>query len=165
MKLDDTWLTTKLEEFNFEDPSVDPNEFATDLCKFMMENKALGLAANQVGFPIRVCAINCEPKLVMYNPRIVYYNDEYNVATEGCLSSEALLIKIRRPSSVRVRYFDPSGEMMARTFSGDIARVIQHEIDHLDGIDFTQRATSIHLKEAKRKMKIHKRKLKKMRLL
>lgn len=158
-------LHKKLDDFDFNNPPVDPEVLAKDLYDFMKENNGLGLAANQVGLEHRVCVINCEPVLAMYNPEIVYYNSKHNVLTEGCLSQPNLIVRIRRPQSVRVRYYNASGELITKVFEGMMARVVQHEIDHLNGIDYTDRASDINLKNAKRKYKLMRRTLNKLERL
>lgn len=165
VSIEDKNYNTELENFDFSG-SVDAVQLSKDLHETMKALGGAGLAANQLGLPHRVAVFATNPTpLTMYNPKIVYYNDEYKVDAEGCLSHPHLSIKIRRPSVVRVRYQDENGQMKADTFNGFLAKVVQHEVDHLNGIDFMDRASDFHLKEARRKMKLHIRKLKKMRLI
>jgi peptide deformylase len=160
VQIDNKYLHDKIEPFDFENPPRDAIELASELSDFMVEKGGLGLAANQVGLNHRLCIINTQDqgKLAMYNPRIVFYSDDHRVETEGCLSDEFMLVKVRRPLACRVRWHTPQGEQMAHTFSGMISRVIQHEIDHLDGIYFTQRASEINLKKARQRRQNLKKK-------
>lgn len=160
MQIDHKYLYNEMEPFDFENPPCDAVQLANELSDFMVEKGGLGIAANQVGLNHRLCIINTEDegKLVMYNPRIVFYSDDYSVKTEGCLSDEFMLAKVRRPNGCRVRWHTPQGEQKAYTFSGMISRVIQHEIDHLDGVYFTQRVADVNLKKAqKRRDKLKKK--------
>jgi peptide deformylase len=158
---DDETYNSVLDKFDFNDPPIDPVELAKDLQDIMVEKNGLGLAANQVGLPYRVAVFNCAPeKLTMYNPSIVYYNEDYSVAEEGCLSHPGFFVKIRRPSTIRVRYQDETGEFKALTLSDLMARAVQHEVDHLNGIDFLERASKINIERAKARDKKMKRKAK-----
>jgi peptide deformylase len=135
-------------EFDFSNPPVDPIQLSVDLCDTLISHSALGLAANQVGLTYSVFAIKTEPMIVCFNPKIVDSSEEQVYLNEGCLSYENLGIKIKRPGSIRVRYTEPNGETVTKKFTGMTARVFQHEFDHLQGINFKQRANKIHLEKA-----------------
>lgn len=158
---DNEQFKSKLEDFDFQG-DVDPVELANDLREIMEANRGVGLAANQVGLDHRVCVFATDPPLTMYNPNIVYYNDNHEIAEEGCLTHPGLFIKVRRPNGIRVRYKDENGVLQTNVFNGQLARIIQHEVDHLNGIDFLERASNIHLQQAKRKQKLYQRKVKKL---
>ena len=79
---------------------------------------------------------------------------------EGCLTYPGLFVKIRRPDWIEVEFEDENGEKHSDTFEGLMCRVFQHEMDHMDGIDFTSRAKRMDLNIAKRKLKRGKLKLK-----
>ena len=154
MELNPTYLLEKCEEFDFKNPFFDPVEFAKKLVEFMYENNGLGLAANQVGVPYRIFAMRGQPEnFVCFNPRIVGESSKKIVLEEGCLSYPRLVVKVKRPEFVRVRFQAPNGEMMTKTFTGMTARVFQHEYDHLDGIRFFDRANKFHKDQAMRKFK------------
>jgi peptide deformylase len=156
---------SELEDFNFNEPPIDPVELAKDLHETMNALNGAGMAANQVGLNHRVAVFATEPPLTMYNPKITYYNNEYKVEPEGCLTYPGLYVKIRRPDSIRVRWQDENGEMQAQAFDYPMAKVIQHEVDHLNGIDFVERASKINLDVAKKKWKKLKSKFKKAGML
>jgi peptide deformylase len=156
---------SELEDFDFSEPPLDPKELAEELHDTMRTLNGAGLAANQVGLPHRVAVFATEPPLTMYNPKITYYNDEYKVETEGCLTYPGLYVKIRRPSVVRVKWQDENGEMQASAFVYPLAKIIQHEVDHLNGIDFTDRASKINLESGRKKWKKMKTKFKKAGML
>jgi len=141
----DPILVTKMENFSFSNPPVDPYELARDLVQFMYDNNGIGLAANQVGLPYRVFAMRGHPQnFVCFNPRIVQPSAQQIILEEGCLTYPGLLVKIKRPQHVRVRFTMPNGEVRTDTFIGMTARIFQHELDHLDGVKFFDRANRYH---------------------
>jgi peptide deformylase len=149
VKYPHTFLTTPCEEFNFMDPPGDPNELTVGLLQIMNEYKAVGLAANQVGIPLRVFVMRGYPEnYVCFNPKIVYYSDEKETLEEACLSFPGINVKVKRAKSIRVRFQTPSGETTTKTFDGLTARVFQHELDHLDGKLFFNRANRFHRDKA-----------------
>jgi peptide deformylase len=149
---DDPILTRECDNFDFSNPPFDPVEFAQELVKHMYEWNAIGLAANQVGVPYRVFAMRGAPEnFVCYNPRVVQPSDQTIVLEEGCLSYPGLFVKIKRPQHVRVRFSLPNGDVRTETFTGMSARTFQHELDHVDGIRFYDRANRYHRDQAFKK--------------
>jgi peptide deformylase len=141
----DPILKKPCEEFNFKNPPFDPVEFAHELVKFMYDCNGYGLSANQVGVPYRVFAMRGAPQnFVCYNPRLVMPSTEQIYLEEGCLSYPNLFVKIKRHRHVKVRFSTPNGDVRTETFTGMTARCFQHELDHLDGKVFYQRANQIH---------------------
>lgn len=107
----------------------------------MDEAHGLGLAAPQVGVSLRVLIYKIEEHLrVLINPKIISMRGEQLDPPEGCLSIPGLQGRVRRAMEVRVKAFDPRGKPVSRRATDLEARVIQHEIDHLDGILFLDRA-------------------------
>jgi len=154
MKLDNKYLNEICEEFDFTDPPFDPVDFAQNLVKFMYENNGLGVAANQVGNPYCIFAMRGSPEnFVCFNPKIVKPSESQIVLEEGCLSYPGLVVKIKRPQHIRARFTTPNGDTITRQFTGMTARVFQHELDHLDGIKFYDRANKFHRDQAMRKWK------------
>jgi len=112
---------------------------APDLEDFLHEatlrNKGLAVAANQVGVKASAFFMKIEQKkLFMINPRIVDQSIETVVMTEGCLSIPGVVWHVARPREVAVEAYDSFGRKFEYEASGLEARVIQHEIDHLDGL-------------------------------
>ena len=152
VKKDNPILSTACESFDFANPPFDPIEFAHEIMKFMYENNGLGLAANQIGVPYRIFAMRGAPEnFVCFNPKVVGVSNDEIVLEEGCLTYPGLLVKIKRPSMVRVRFDTPNGGTETRQFIGMSARVFQHEMDHLDGIKFFERANKFHKDKAFKK--------------
>ena len=115
--------------------------------------RTVGIAAPQIGAPWRVCVVNCtghkkvpDPHgpLVLINPRIVA-SEGAEVGREGCLSLPEITANVRRPTSVAVKFLDLNGDEQHLSAEGFEARVILHEIDHLDGVLILDRVASITL--------------------
>jgi peptide deformylase len=110
----------------------------------MYESRGVGLAANQVDLPLRLFVVNLQAdpdegeELVFVNPVISRPkgNDELE---EGCLSFPGLQCQVKRPASVQLHAFDLQGNEMKGEINGFLARVVQHELDHLDGVLFIDR--------------------------
>lgn len=153
VKPDSEILKQKTENFNFIEPPVDPIQLAKDLYETLMSTKYLGLAAPQVGLPYRVFALRTQPGIVCFNPRVVDESSEELVLDEMCMSFLHLAVPIKRPKKIKVRYFEPNGNVKTETFDGMTARYFLHELDHLNGILYTERANKIHVERAMRKKK------------
>lgn len=150
----DPILTTPCEPFNFLKPQFNPIKFAHEIIAFMYEQNGIGLAANQVGVPYRVFAMRGAPEnFVCINPKIVDVSEEQIVLEEGCLTYPNLLVKIKRPKNIKVRFSTPNGDTRTETFHGITARIYQHELDHLDGLIFYNKANKFHRDQAFRKWK------------
>lgn len=131
------FLLTPLEPFDFNNPPVDPIQLAIDLAETMLFHNGLGLAANQCGLPYRLCVVRSDPIIAMFNPKLVDWSEDFDVLDEGCLSFPNLLVKVRRPKRIRVRYTRPNGETVTERYAGMTARIMCHEISHLNGKLFT----------------------------
>lgn len=106
----------------------------------MQEANGAGLAAPQVGESLRICTIQNEGEIFVFiNPQITTYSREKEICEEGCLSFPGKYINIKRPKRVKVRFIDAKGNKIKLKADGLLARIIQHEVDHLDGIVFIER--------------------------
>ena len=152
----DPILRQVIEPFDFSNPPTDPIQLAHDLAETMLYNNGLGLSANQMGLPYRAFAIKAEKIIVCFNPKIVDVSEETLYLEEGCLSYPNLYIKVKRPTTIKIRYTEPNGNTLTQTFTGLTARVIQHEFDHMEGINYKQRANRIHLEQAMKNKKLGK---------
>lgn len=154
VRANDPILKNVCEEFDFSNPPFDPIEFSKELIKFMYDNKGIGLAANQIGVPYRVFAMRGTPEnFVCFNPKIVRYSEQQISLEEGCLSYPGLIVKVKRPQHIRCRFQTPMGETLTKQFTGMTARVFQHELDHLDGVIFYNKANRLHREQALKKWK------------
>lgn len=152
LSLNDRFLHNICDSFDFSNDQHDSINLSNCLNTLCHQLNGVGLAANQVGLNLRVIAVKGIDSC-LFNPHIVSSSDELEMMEEGCLSFPGLAVKIKRPKSIRVRYQEASGEVKTNTFVGLTSRIIQHEIDHLDGILFYTRANLFHKEQAMRKWK------------
>lgn len=142
-------------KFDFIVPAFEPIQFAQDLIKCLYDNSGLGLAANQVGVQYQIFAMRGLPEnYVVFNPRIVDESKETITLEEGCLTYPGLYVKVKRPRHIRARFQTPNGETKTETFTGMSARVFQHELDHLKGVIFYNKANRFHRDQAMRKWRL-----------
>lgn len=128
----------------------------TRMGELMNDALGVGLAATQLGVLHRVLVYRVQqdsPVAALINPEIEWRGEEEEIAEEGCLSLPAVLVDVERPIHVRVRALDEQGEPVVVEASGLEARVIQHEIDHLDGVLILDRTTRDQRKEAMRALR------------
>lgn len=121
--------------------------------RIMEDALGIGLAATQIGKLQRVLVYRVEPDSpinAVVNPVIEWAGDELETAEEGCLSLQGVLVDVERPLHVRVSGRDEHGEPITIEASGLEARVLQHEIDHLDGILILDRTSRDQRKQALR---------------
>jgi len=124
--------------------------------EIMNDALGVGLAATQLGVIHRLLVYRVQPDApvnALINPEIDWTGSEEEIAEEGCLSLPAVLVDVERPIHVRVRGLDEHGEPIMVEASGLEARVIQHEIDHLDGVLILDRTTRDQRKEAMRALR------------
>lgn len=116
----------------------------------MEADRGIGLAAPQVGRSIRVFVIETEEdgKRVFVNPEIVATSPELVDYEEGCLSFPGLYFNVKRPASVTIQAFTEKGRPFTLTADGIVARVVQHEYDHLDGKLYIDRVTPLRRQRA-----------------
>jgi len=149
----DPILKTKCTEFDFAYPPTNPETLSISLLQTMIKYKGLGLAANQVGLKYRVFVMGSgDTWYSCFNPVIIGMSGE-EVKEEGCLSHPGLLLHIKRASVVNLKYFDHKGVEKTDTFTGLTAKIIQHEMMHLDGLSFTDMVPKVTLQRAQGKIK------------
>lgn len=149
-------------DFNNKDPK-EAEFLAFSLMETLNKKKGLGLSANQVGIPYRVCAVNMGDKIwIMFNPQIIEKSETPADYAEGCLSYPGLYLKLSRPNHIKIKFQAIGGQELTQEFDGLTAVCVQHEIDHLDGVLFTDKVSPIKLDQAKRKIKQNLKKIKKM---
>jgi peptide deformylase len=124
--------------------------------ELMNDALGVGLAATQLGVLHRLLVYRVQqqaPVVALINPEVEWHGDEEEIAEEGCLSLPAVLVDVERPVHVRVRAMNEDGEEIVVEATGLEARVIQHEIDHLDGVLILDRTTRDQRKEAMRALR------------
>ena len=122
----------------------------------MSDALGVGLAAPQLGVSQRLLVYRVGPDaplIALVNPALEWASDEEEVMEEGCLSLPSVHVDVERPVHVRVRGRDEEGDERLVEASGLEARVIQHEIDHLDGVLILDRASREQRKEAIRALR------------
>ena len=143
---------------------------AADMLEMMYEKNGIGLAGNQVGIPQKIVVIDIEPPededgnplplttpgemellpkmpIALINPKILSTSDDLTDFDEGCLSVPKLYANVKRPSRVVLQTQLIDGTTLTAECGGLLARVLQHELDHLDGIVFVQKADEADYKE------------------
>jgi len=146
---------------------------AADMLETMVDAQGVGLAAPQVGQALRMAVIDVshDPKCVTYlkvngqdaalesimplvfiNPEIEF-GQQKESEIEGCLSIQELRAEVRRPEAVKVKLTQLDGQVLELETDGLLARALQHEIDHLNGVLFVDRLTSVGKLSAKKKLK------------
>jgi peptide deformylase len=128
-----------------------------DMLETMYVAPGIGLAAPQVGEAVRVIVADASREgeekqpLRMANPEILWHSDELATYNEGCLSLPEHYADVTRPAEIRVRYLDQDNESRTLEAKGLLATVIQHEMDHLDGVLFVD-----HISPLKRNIILRK---------
>ena len=131
--LGDKVLTQRAKRVDRVDDTI--RNFCASMVDTMLENEGIGLAANQVGILKRIVVILIDDHpVVMINPEILEFSDQICEMGEGCLSIPGEYLQIIRPETIKVKYRNTKGMPCINTYSGLTSRVIQHEVDHLDGI-------------------------------
>jgi peptide deformylase len=124
--------------------------------ELMHDALGVGLAATQLGVLHRVLVYRAypeDPLTALINPVIEWRSEELEIAEEGCLSLPGVHVEVERAARVRVRAQDPQGDALEVEADGLTARVIQHEVDHLDGVLILDRISREARKEAMRAMR------------
>lgn len=127
----------EITEFNDE-----LNQLVEDMYETMYNANGVGLAAPQIGKGIRLFVIDAEPmdeellkgaKMVFVNPLRINEEGEKWPFEEGCLSLPGIREEVKRPKMISIKFQNLKGEEIVKTFDGILARVVQHEYDHLEG--------------------------------
>jgi len=164
----DPVLKKKAKEIDQEYPKL--SELLDNMFDTMYNAHGVGLAAPQIGLPIRLFLVDAEPfadddelseeesealkgfKKVFINATIVEETGEEWAFTEGCLSIPEVREDVFRKETIKINYFDENFKEHTETFSGLAARVIQHEYDHIEGILFTDKLSSLKKRLIKGKL-------------
>lgn len=124
---------------NPTDPVI--QQLVLDMVKTLRANKGLGLAAPQVGHNLRLCVVELDNELfVLINPEIKKYYGREVEMEEGCLSFPGKYLPVIRPEKVKIKALDTNGKKQVIRAKGLLARAFQHEIDHLNGELFIDKA-------------------------
>ena len=140
-------LEERMPEFDFDNPLTDPVQLEKDMIEIMLERGGIGLAANQVGIKTRMFVMG-HPKYrdhaqAFFNPVIAGITEDTLEEEEGCLSFPNIYVKIKRPRGVLVRFQNSKGETQEAEFFGTECRCFLHEFDHLEGITYKDRLSTL----------------------
>ncbi|MEK9157730.1 MAG: peptide deformylase [Patescibacteria group bacterium] len=115
-------------------------QLVLDMKKAMKDNMGVGLAANQIGQDLSICVIDNKTAEafqvpdVYFNPEITEYSSDVEAREEGCLSIPGLYVEIIRSKKIMFKALDEKGKKIKFKAKGFLARVLQHETDHLNGL-------------------------------
>ena len=131
----------------------DPSELVKAMAKLMVLHNGIGLAAPQCGISKRIFVMgNSDHLVACINPEIISGSERVR-EQEGCLSFPDLWMYVERYKDISVEYYNVAGERVQQEFIGLMARVYQHELDHLNSICFDDRVGKLVLERAKEKRK------------
>jgi peptide deformylase len=150
----DPVLKTRAREVERFDPAL--RDEVQRMGVLMVDSIGIGLAAPQVGVSHRLLVYRVEPDSpiqALVNPEIEWSSRDKEIMEEGCLSLPGVHVDVERPLHIRVRAQDADGERILVEASGLEARVIQHEVDHLDGVLILDRTSRDQRKEAIRALR------------
>ena len=162
-KTDEKFLRRKTADFGFlKTGKKELAELIKNMRKMMYEANGIGLSANQIGLNMRFFVAQIFDKSLkremkfyaVFNPEIIKFSDKKVLMEEGCLSVPGLLGFVERPEKVTLVGFDKNGKKIKIKAWGLLARVFQHEIDHLNGFLYTDRAKKIFKETAEEIPKI-----------
>jgi peptide deformylase len=164
LKFPNPILRERMPEFDFDNPTLDPKELEQDMIKTMFANDGMGLAANQVGERVRMFVMGHKDMPLsaqaFFNPVVIANTDAIHDLEEACLSFPGIYINIKRPSAIKARWQTSSGEWQEGEFKGYECKCFLHELDHLEGVVFQDRVSTLKWAMAvkKSKPKNHRRK-------
>ena len=144
-------LKQVMPEWDFKNPPMDPIELASNLVDTCRKHKGYGLSANQCGLPYRVFVMGYDKEyMAFFNPRIISTEENCHMI-EGCLSFPFLGLHITRPKKITVEFENYNGKTETATYDGISARCFQHELDHQNGIVYTDKVKPLALQQGMKK--------------
>lgn len=157
IKFPDPILRERMPEFDFNNPSHDPEQLEAAMIAKMLAHDGIGLAANQVGIRARMFVMghkdNPEAAQAFFNPVVIANVDQIADMEEGCLSFPGVYVNIKRPTKIRVQWQNSKGEVQQDEFDGYNCKCFLHELDHLEGIVFQDRVSALKWAMAVKKTK------------
>ena len=127
----------------------DIEKFENDYIKLMLDEKGMGLAANQIGITKRFFAIGhssfdtFQKHAIIWNPHVINFSEQKVIDVEGCLSFKNIFVKVERPKVIEVQYETTQRKTRFAKLDGMESKCFQHELDHLDGITFNKRVSKL----------------------
>ena len=148
-------LEREVKDVDLENPGFDPVELKKEMVEFMIANNGIGLSANQIGLDAKVFVMgdSLENSTMCINPTVLQYTSDTQDDIEGCLSFPNVFVKIKRPKEILARYWNEKLEECTVKIEGYSAKCYLHEMDHLMGITFKDRASTLKWNMATKKAK------------
>jgi peptide deformylase len=150
----DPILKQKAENWDFVN-HVNANVIEREMLETMNASNGIGLAGNQVGLLRRVFVMKLTDgrEIGCFNPWIMFGDNNKIEDNEGCLSFPNLWLKVQRHDKITASYLDNAGKQCIIELEGIDARCFQHELDHLDGVTFTEHVSNLKLQLARKKQR------------
>jgi peptide deformylase len=151
----DEFLSKQVKAVDLENPGFDPVELKKEMTELMLASNGIGLSANQVGLDAQVFVMgdSVENSTICINPTVLQYTEETVDDVEGCLSFPNIFVKIKRPKEILAEWYDENLEKQTVKIEGYSAKCYLHELDHLLGITFKDRASKLKWNMATKKAK------------
>ena len=149
------FLSKQVKAVDLENPGFDPVELKKEMTELMLASNGIGLSANQVGLDAQVFVMgdSVENSTICINPTVLQYTEETVDDVEGCLSFPNIFVKIKRPKEILAEWYDENLEKQTVKIEGYSAKCYLHELDHLLGITFKDRASKLKWNMATKKAK------------
>jgi peptide deformylase len=149
------FLSKQVKAVDLENPGFDPVELKKEMTELMLASNGIGLSANQVGLDAQVFVMgdSVENSTICINPTVLQYVEETVDDVEGCLSFPNIFVKIKRPKEILAEWYDENLEKQTVKIEGYSAKCYLHELDHLLGITFKDRASKLKWNMATKKAK------------
>ena len=146
-------LTTKLKDFDYE--LYDAPQLSVEMIDIMLFHAGRGLSANQLNLDARIFVMQkiSGEYITVINPKILSKSKKTQIDTEGCLSYPNVFLEISRPKFVEVEYYDEHENKVTEFLTGIDARCFQHELDHLNGVIYISKVSSLKVQRAKNRAK------------
>jgi peptide deformylase len=150
----DPILKQKAENWNFKE-HVNAEVIEREMIETMKANNGIGLSGNQIGLLRRIFVMKLQDgrEMGFFNPHILYGDNNLIDGQEGCLSFPNLWLKVARHNKITAMYLDSTAKQCIIELEGIDSRCFQHELDHLDGVTFTEHVSDLKLKMAQKKQR------------
>jgi peptide deformylase len=139
------FLNKEVKTVDLENPGFDPKELKKEMVDFMLEKNGIGLSANQIGLDAKVFVMGdkVENSTICINPTVLQYTSDTQNDYEGCLSFPNIYMRITRPKEILAEFYDENLEKQTVKITDYSAKCYLHELDHLLGITFKDRASKL----------------------
>ena len=146
-------LTTKVKDFDFK--LYDAPQLSVEMIDIMLFHAGRGLSANQLNLDARIFVMQKSSGefVTVITPKKISKSKTTQIDTEGCLSYPNVFLEISRPQSVEVEYYDEHENKVTEFLTGINARCFQHELDHLNGVVYTSKVSSLKVQRARNRAK------------